>query len=74
MPVYFKNKKGGGAYIIVSKETSHFKYVFKEKRKHTTNKDGRDKRSKSFKLYNHNKICCQFLSFYVLLGKLAKHT
>ena len=28
--VYIKNKKGGGAYIIVTKRTLHFKYVSKE--------------------------------------------
>ena len=28
--VYVKNKKGGGAYIIVPKGTLYFKYVSKE--------------------------------------------
>ena len=30
LTVHIKNKKGGSAYIIVSKETPHFKYVSKE--------------------------------------------
>ena len=28
--VYIKNKKGGGAYIMVSKGTLHFEYISKE--------------------------------------------
>ena len=28
--VYIKTKKGGGAYIILSKSTLHFKYISKE--------------------------------------------
>ena len=30
IPAYLKNKKGVGAYVIISKETLHFKYVYKE--------------------------------------------
>ena len=30
IPVYVKNKKGVGVYMIISKETIHFKYVSKE--------------------------------------------
>ena len=29
IPVYINNKKGGGAYIIASKGSPHFKYVSK---------------------------------------------
>ena len=33
VPAYVKNKKGVGAYIIISKGTLHFEYVSKEKNK-----------------------------------------
>ena len=52
IPVYVKHKKVAGAYIIISKGTLHFKYVSKEQ-------------TKSFKLYNHNKICFLFLCLFI---------
>ena len=42
IPVYIKNKKGGVAYIIVSKRTLHFKHMFpknKQNKLRQTKKD-----------------------------------
>ena len=64
IPVYVKNKKGVGVYMIISKETIHFK-CFQRIEQTKANEEGWDKINKSFKLYNHNKIWFLFPCLFI---------
>ena len=59
IPIYVKNKNGVGSNIIISKITLDFKCFQRTKQTETKN-EGWDKRRKSLKLYNRNKICFLF--------------
>ena len=61
-----KTKKRRGAYIIVSKGTLHILYASKEETKLTkANDGGRDKRIKSCKLYDRNKVYSLFPCLFI---------
>ena len=58
----------GGAYVVVSKGTCHFKYAFKEKMKQTeTNEEEWDKGRKSFKLYHANNMGFLFPCLFIFI-------